>query len=71
MTFEPPTEKQQTDLIGETSFGGWCALNWLIEDNYNIHGVWNSGGKKWYYEYKYRRGGKRSAHFTQDRKPLA
>ena len=29
-----------------------------IEQKYNMEQLWNHGGKKWIYEYKYRKGGK-------------
>ena len=34
---------------------GRCAL---IDEKYEMERLWNSGGKAWTYEYKYRRGGK-------------
>ena len=41
---------------------GWVqsdgSLHQLIEQKYNMDQMWNLGGKKWTYEYKYRRGGK-------------
>lgn len=30
----------------------------MIDEKYEMERLWNTGGKKWTYEYKYRRGGK-------------
>lgn len=45
-------------LIGKELYQIWSALSILIERKYEMEWLWNSGGKKWKYEYKYRRGGK-------------
>lgn len=45
-------------LVG-TSLGGiWTKLCAVIDEKYDMDCLWNSGGKAWDYEYKYRRGGK-------------
>ena len=36
----------------------WQALCSAIDEKYDMEQLWNTGGKKWTYEYKYRRGGK-------------
>lgn len=49
---------QINELAGE-SLGSVCAaLCAIIEEKYDMEHLWNSGGKTWDYEYKYRRGGK-------------
>lgn len=53
-----PTQEELAALIGETRYRVWTALCALIERRYEMDHIWNSGGKAWQYEYKYRRGGK-------------
>jgi len=53
-----PTKEELVALIGQPVFEVWIKLRDLIESNYDMERLWNSGGKKWTYEYKYRRGGK-------------
>lgn len=53
-----PTDEEMIALIGEPLFDVWIKLTDLIESKYDMERLWNSGGKKWTYEYKYRRGGK-------------
>lgn len=53
-----PTNEDMIALIGEPLFNVWIRLTDLIESKYDMERSWNSGGKKWTYEYKYRRGGK-------------
>lgn len=53
-----PTNEEIDALIGPQLFEVWNGLNNLIESKYDMERLWNSGGKKWTYEYKYRRGGK-------------
>lgn len=45
-------------LIGQPLFEVWGKLSDFIESKYDMDRLWNSGGKKWTYEYKYHRGGK-------------
>ena len=45
-------------LTGKELYDLWTSLRQLIEQKYNMEQMWNHGGKKWTYEYKYRRGGK-------------
>jgi hypothetical protein len=53
-----PSQEEMTSLIGETLFESWKILCERIEEKYDMERQWNSGGKRWKYEYKYRRGGK-------------
>lgn len=53
-----PTNEDVISLIGKPLFDVWQKLTCLIESKYDMERLWNSGGKKWTYEYKYRRGGK-------------
>lgn len=45
--------------IGETGGGeinrAFPMLNSAIDEKYEMERVWNTGGKNWRYEYKYRR----------------
>ena len=58
MLEEIPANKEIIFLIGQPLFDVWTKLTDLIESKYDMDRLWNSGGKKWTYEYKYRRGGK-------------
>ncbi|WP_101772284.1 DUF3788 domain-containing protein [Peptostreptococcus faecalis] len=53
-----PDSKDMADLIGEELYKVWIDLNDAISQKYEMDCLWNSGGKAWTYEYKYRRGGK-------------
>ncbi|MEY8354874.1 DUF3788 domain-containing protein [Lachnospiraceae bacterium 54-53] len=53
-----PTEEELISLMGAAEFDAWKSLCALIEEAYDMERQWNSGGKAWKYEYKYRRGGK-------------
>jgi len=53
-----PTNEEMVALIGQRLFEVWIQLCKLIESKYYMERLWNSGGKRWTYEYKYRRGGK-------------
>lgn len=53
-----PNDEQMIELVGESLYSIWKDLCALIEREYDMERVWNSGGKAWKYEYKYRRGGK-------------
>lgn len=58
MLVKIPTNEEMTALIGQPLFEVWGKLTDLIDSKYDMERLWNSGGKKWTYEYKYRRGGK-------------
>lgn len=53
-----PTNEEMIALMGQSLFEVWENLTDFIESKYDMDRFWNSGGKKWTYEYKYRRGGK-------------
>ena len=57
-TLQIPTPEALEALIGKELYDIWTSLHQLIEQKYNMEQMWNHGGKKWTYEYKYRRGGK-------------
>ena len=57
-TFQIPTPETLEALAGKELYDLWTSLRQLIEQKYNMEQMWNHGGKKWTYEYKYRRGGK-------------
>ena len=52
----PPADIR--DLLGPPLFEVWRALCAAIDEAYDMERLWNTGGKNWTYEYKYRRGGK-------------
>lgn len=58
MLMKIPTNEEMISLIGQALFDVWIKLTDLIEAKYDMERLWNSGGKRWTYEYKYRRGGK-------------
>jgi len=58
MLEKTPSQSAMIDLIGQPLFEVWQALCSAIEEKYEMERSWNSGGKRWTYEYKYRRGGK-------------
>lgn len=53
-----PDSGQITKLLGKSLYVIWEKLCALIEEYYDMDRIWNTGGKAWKYEYKYRRGGK-------------
>lgn len=53
-----PATEELTNLIGKSLYDVWNSLVSLIDENYDMERIWDSGGKAWKYEYKYRRGGK-------------
>ena len=57
-TFQIPTPETLEALTGKELYDLWTSLRQLIEQKYNMEQMWNHGGKKWTYDYKYRRGGK-------------
>ena len=57
-TLQIPTPEALEALIGKELYDIWTSLCQLIEQKYNMEQLWNHGGKKWTYEYKYRKGGK-------------
>lgn len=53
-----PTNEELVALIGQSRFQVWNKLCELIETKYDMERQWNNGGKRWNYEYKYRRSAK-------------
>ncbi len=53
-----PSQSAMTNLLGQALFEVWQALCLAIDEKYDMEQLWNTGGKSWTYEYKYRRGGK-------------
>lgn len=53
-----PDEKAMVALLGQSLYDLWTQLCLLIDEKYDMEHLWNSGGRAWTYEYKYRRGGK-------------
>ncbi len=47
-----------TGLLGQSLYEVWQALCSAIDGKYDMERLWNTGGKNWTYEYKYRRSGK-------------
>lgn len=54
----PPTPSMLEELLGPELAEVWQKLCQAIEERYDMDRLWDSGGKSWTYEYKYRRGGK-------------
>ena len=52
------SQSSLAELLGQSLFEVWQQLCAAIDEKYEMERVWNSGGKNWTYEYKYRRGGK-------------
>lgn len=57
-TFQIPTPEELENLLGKELYDLWNSLCRFVEQKYEMEQLWNSGGKAWTYEYKYRRGGK-------------
>lgn len=53
-----PSQSTMAELLGQTLFDVWQELCSAIDEKYEMECLWDSGGKNWTYEYKYRRGGK-------------
>jgi hypothetical protein len=53
-----PSQNELHDLLGKERFEAWNAVCSAVDSIYEMDKLWNDGGKKWDYEYKYRRGGK-------------
>ena len=53
-----PSQSAMTELLGPSLYEVWQELCSAIDEKYEMERLWNTGGKKWTYEYKYRRGGK-------------
>lgn len=53
-----PNMEEIHTLVGTPLKEVWINLCAAIDEKYDMECLWNSGGKAWDYEYKYRRGGK-------------
>ncbi len=53
-----PDQSIMTELLGQPLLEVWQELCSAIDEKYDMERLWNTGGKNWTYEYKYRRGGK-------------
>ena len=53
-----PSQSTMTELLGQSLFEVWQELCSAIDEKYDMERLWNTGGKNWTYEYKYRRGAK-------------
>ena len=53
-----PSQKTMTELLGQSLFEIWQRLCLAIDEKYEMERIWNTGGKNWIYEDKYRKGGK-------------
>ena len=53
-----PSQSALAELLGAPLLEVWLELCAAIDERYEMERLWNSGGRKWTYEYKYRRGGK-------------
>ena len=53
-----PSQSVMTELLGQSLFAVWQELCSAIDAKYEMERLWNTGGRNWTYEYKYRRGGK-------------
>lgn len=58
MPVTEPSAAEMAELVGRPLYEVWKALAARIEASYAMECTWNSGGRAWKYEYKYRRGGK-------------
>lgn len=53
-----PSQSIMTELLGKSLYEVWQSLCSVIDEKYDMERLWDTGGKNWDYEYKYRRGGK-------------
>lgn len=58
MKKEIPSQSELHSLLGKERLEAWNAVCNAVDSIYEMDKLWNDGGKKWDYEYKYRRGGK-------------
>lgn len=58
MEVKMPANEEMIALLGQDLYDIWLKICDLIESKYDMERQWNTGGKAWVYEYKYRRGGK-------------
>lgn len=53
-----PSQSMMMELLGSSLSEIWEALCAAIDEKYDMERLWNTGGRNWTYEYKYRRCGK-------------
>lgn len=53
-----PSHADMAALLGQPLSDVWQKLCGAIDEKYEMERLWNTGGKNWTYECKYRRGGK-------------
>lgn len=53
-----PAQEELEQMIGPVRYTALQSIRRRIEALYEMDIAWNTGGKAWVYEYKYRRGGK-------------
>ena len=53
-----PSREDMISLVGVQLYDVWHELIAAVNEKYDMERIWNTGGKRWVYEYKYRRGGK-------------
>lgn len=58
MVIAAPNEQELQKLLGSSLHATLKALNEEIETRYSLDRIWHSGGKKWTYELKFRKGSK-------------
>ena len=58
MLEKTPTTEELQMLLGDEKYNNWITVCSIIDELYEMDTIWNSGGKAWTYEFKYRRGGK-------------
>ena len=58
MKKEIPSQSELQNLFGIERLEAWNVVCNSVDSVYEMEKLWNDGGKKWDYEYKYRRGGK-------------
>ena len=49
-----PAPEELTALVGASRYDVWNKLCASIDEKYDMECLWNTGGKAWKYEYKYR-----------------
>lgn len=52
------TDNEIISMIGGEKFSAWVKYRQFIESQYDMDVIEGNGGKRWNYEFKYRRGGK-------------
>ncbi len=63
MIIEAPSGKDLQNIVGSARYRIWEKLCAEIETRYLLERVWHSGGKKWAYELKFRKGQKTICSF--------